>query len=180
MKKKKKKRQHHLQPHHPTHHHQLNASFLSKFFVALPSPMVTFWLHGLYDPDWEFEVPSTHLFGYKSGTKTVNCGVKGSLEPPCNAVGLIDRFFLGEHPLYQHPVVNSPDYRTLVPDSPGWFLAPFDSKGILSFLMASITCFLGLQFGHILVHFKGHMQRLYLWSACSFTVHYWICVKTSW
>ncbi|KAL9397293.1 hypothetical protein Peur_011546 [Populus x canadensis] len=66
--------------------------------------MVAFWLYGLYDPDWEFEVPSTHLFGYKSGTKTVNCGVKGSLEPPCNAVGLIDRFFLGEHPLYQHPV----------------------------------------------------------------------------
>lgn len=34
--------------------------------------MVAFWLYGLYDPDWEFEVPSTHLFSYKSGTKTVS------------------------------------------------------------------------------------------------------------
>lgn len=30
--------------------------------------------------------------------------MRGSLEPPCNAVGLIDRFFLGEHHLYQRPV----------------------------------------------------------------------------
>ncbi|KAI5599194.1 hypothetical protein BDE02_02G182100 [Populus trichocarpa] len=87
--------------------------------------MVAFWLYGLYDPDWEFEVPSTHLFGYKSGTKTVNCGVKGSLEPPCNAAGLIDRFFL------VLILLTIP----LVPDSPGWFLAPFDSKGILSLVI---------------------------------------------
>ncbi|XP_011041650.1 PREDICTED: heparan-alpha-glucosaminide N-acetyltransferase-like isoform X3 [Populus euphratica] len=135
-------------------------------------------LYGLYVPDWEFEVPSTNLFGYEFGTKIVNCGVKGSLEPPCNAVGLIDRFFFGEHHLYQHPVyrrtkhcsVNSPDYGPLPPNSPGWCLAPFDPEGILSSLMAAITCFLGLQFGHILVHFKGHMQRLCLWSVCSFII----------
>ncbi|KAG6785059.1 hypothetical protein POTOM_010782 [Populus tomentosa] len=133
--------------------------------------MVAFWLYGLYDPDLEFEVPSTHLFGYKSGSKIANCGVKGSLEAPCNAVGLIDQFF------FLQCSVNSPDYRPLVPDSP--VLISF-LRNLLSFLMASITCFLGLQFGHILVHFKGHMQRLYLWLACSFTVHYWISVKTSW
>uniref|UniRef100_A0A2C9VTF8 Heparan-alpha-glucosaminide N-acetyltransferase catalytic domain-containing protein n=1 Tax=Manihot esculenta TaxID=3983 RepID=A0A2C9VTF8_MANES len=108
----------------------------------------------------------------------VVCGMRGSLEPPCNAVGLIDRFFLGEHHLYQRPVyrrtkqcsVNSPDYGPLPPNSPAWCLAPFDPEGILSSLMAAITCFVGLHFGHILVHFKDHMQRLFLWSMSSFSL----------
>lgn len=158
-------------------------AFVKKYYIQWMVAFLfcTFYmclLYGLYVPDWEFEVPSTNLFGYEFGTKIVNCGVKGSLEPPCNAVGLIDRFFLGEHHLYQHPVyrrtkhcsVNSPDYGPLPPNSPGWCLAPFDPEGILSSLMAAITCFLGLQFGHILVHFKGHMQRLCLWSVCSFII----------
>lgn len=34
----------------------------------------------------------------------VHCEVRGSLEPPCNAVGLIDRTILGEQHLYQRPV----------------------------------------------------------------------------
>lgn len=34
----------------------------------------------------------------------MHCGVRGSLEPPCNAVGYIDRYFLGEQHLYRHPV----------------------------------------------------------------------------
>ncbi|XP_061960851.1 uncharacterized protein LOC133681743 isoform X3 [Populus nigra] len=156
-------------------------AFVKKYYIQWMVAFLfcTFYmclLYGLYVPDWQFEVPSTNLFGYEFGTKIVNCGVRGSLEPPCNAVGLIDRFFLGEHHLYQHPVyrrtkhcsVNSPDYGPLPPNSPGWCLAPFDPEGILSSLMAAITCFLGLQFGHILVHFKGHMQRLCLWSVCSF------------
>lgn len=34
----------------------------------------------------------------------VHCEVRGSLEPPCNAVGFIDRIILGEDHLYQRPV----------------------------------------------------------------------------
>lgn len=34
----------------------------------------------------------------------VHCEVRGSLQPSCNAVGLIDRTILGEHHLYQRPV----------------------------------------------------------------------------
>ncbi|CAK9135476.1 unnamed protein product [Ilex paraguariensis] len=136
-------------------------------------------LYGLYVPDWAIEVTSMNLTsfasGYGSGTQIVHCGVRGNLEPPCNAVGLIDRFFLGEQHLYQHPVyrrtkecsVNSPDYGPLPPNSPGWCLAPFDPEGILSSLMAAITCFMGLHFGHIIVHYKDHMQRVILWSLSS-------------
>eukprot|EP00268_Persea_americana_P065174 TRINITY_DN8662_c0_g1_i1.p1 TRINITY_DN8662_c0_g1~~TRINITY_DN8662_c0_g1_i1.p1 ORF type:complete len:245 (+),score=33.39 TRINITY_DN8662_c0_g1_i1:1232-1966(+) len=105
----------------------------------------------------------------------VHCGVRGSLGPPCNAVGLVDRFFLGERHLYQRPVykrtkecsVNSPDYGPLPANYPGWCLAPFDPEGILSSLMAAVTCFIGLHYGHIIVNFKSHMQRILLWSTSS-------------
>ncbi|KAJ0597739.1 putative heparan-alpha-glucosaminide N-acetyltransferase [Helianthus annuus] len=136
-------------------------------------------LYGLYVPDWTFEVvnesSSLSVLNYGTETQTVHCGVRGSLEPPCNAVGLIDRFILGESHLYQRPVykrteecsINSPDYGPLPPNAPSWCLAPFDPEGLLSSLMAAITCFLGLQYGHIMVHYKGHMQRIIIWLVCS-------------
>ncbi|KAL3849717.1 hypothetical protein ACJIZ3_011599 [Penstemon smallii] len=133
-------------------------------------------LYGLYVENWAFDVSSLS-FSTSSGanTQTVHCGLRGSLEPPCNAVGFIDRILLGEQHLYQHPVyirtkecsVNSPDYGPLPPNSPAWCLAPFDPEGILSSLMAAITCFVGLHYGHILVHCKSHMQRLIFWSISS-------------
>lgn len=101
----------------------------------------------------------------------VHCEVRGSLGPPCNAVGLVDRLLLGERHLYQRPVyrrtkecsTNSPDYGPLPTNSPGWCLAPYDPEGILSSLIAAVTCFIGLHYGHIIVHFKSHSQRLLLW-----------------
>ncbi|KAL8527269.1 hypothetical protein ACS0TY_005226 [Phlomoides rotata] len=129
-------------------------------------------LYGLYIPNWAFDVSTISTILPKSlgaNSHTVQCGLRGSLEPPCNAVGLIDRIILGEKHLYQRPVyrrtkecsVNSPDYGPPPPNSPAWCLAPFDPEGILSSLMAAITCFIGLHYGHILVHCK--MQRLTFW-----------------
>ncbi|XP_017969407.1 PREDICTED: heparan-alpha-glucosaminide N-acetyltransferase isoform X3 [Theobroma cacao] len=144
------------------------AALLLSFYMCL--------LYGLYVPNWEFQAPSLNLSTNGSHTQIVHCGVRGSLEPPCNAVGYIDQYFLGEQHLYQRPVyrrtkecsVNSPDYGPLPPDSPEWCLAPFDPEGILSSLMAVLTCFVGLHFGHVLLHYKGQMQRALLWSMSSF------------
>ncbi|MBA0563057.1 hypothetical protein Golob_008063 [Gossypium lobatum] len=66
--------------------------------------------------------------------------------------------------------VNSPDYGPLPPHSPEWCLAPFDPEGILSSLMAVLTCIVGLHFGHILLHHKGQMHRVVLWSMSSFAL----------
>ncbi|CAH9085636.1 unnamed protein product, partial [Cuscuta epithymum] len=105
-------------------------------------------LYGLYVPDWEFGVDrlnsSSVVPQYTSCAETVHCSVQGSLKPPCNAVGFIDRLILGENHLYQHPVyrrtkecsINSPDYGPLPQNAPEWCLAPFDPEGILSSLMA--------------------------------------------
>ncbi|KAK9139241.1 hypothetical protein Scep_008922 [Stephania cephalantha] len=77
----------------------------------------------------------------------VVCGARGSMEPPCNAVGFIDRFLLGEKHLYQRPVyrrtkecsVNSPDYGPLPPNAPTWCVAPFDPEGVLSYMFRGIA-----------------------------------------
>ncbi|WCJ22285.1 hypothetical protein M5689_004380 [Euphorbia peplus] len=135
-------------------------------------------LHFLFVPNWEFEASRNNHYGFESRTLSVNCGVRGSLEPPCNAVGLIDRFFLGENHLYQRPVyrrteqcsVHSPDYGPLPPNAPAWCLAPFDPEGILSSLSAAVTCFLGLQFGHILIHCQDHIRRVLLWLISSLSL----------
>ncbi|KAF7120498.1 hypothetical protein RHSIM_Rhsim13G0006700 [Rhododendron simsii] len=158
-------------------------------------------LSGLYVPDWNYEVLSTNTSStsrYGSGTQIlisddntnlyglasrlcyrVHCGMRGSLEPACNAVGLVDRFILGVDHLYQHPVyrrtkildqlifpvqqecsVNSPDYGPLPQNSPEWCLAPFDPEGILR-----IDSIMELA---ELFRVYGHMQRVFLWSVSSF------------
>lgn len=132
-------------------------------------------LYGLYVPDWQYEVPikDTSSSPLNLGSKTyfVKCGVRGDVGPSCNAVGMIDRYILGIRHLHQRPVyvrtkecsVNSPDYGPVPSNAPSWCHAPFDPEGILSSFMASVTCFIGLHFGHVLVHFKGHKERMLQW-----------------
>uniref|UniRef100_A0A0E0R9G0 Heparan-alpha-glucosaminide N-acetyltransferase catalytic domain-containing protein n=1 Tax=Oryza rufipogon TaxID=4529 RepID=A0A0E0R9G0_ORYRU len=116
-------------------------------------------LYGLHVPDWEYEVTSPD-----STVKhfLVKCGVKGDTGPGCNAVGMIDRSVLGIQHLYAHPVylkteqcsMASPRNGPLPPNAPSWCEAPFDPEGLLSSLMAIVTCLIGLQIGHVIVHFK--------------------------
>ncbi|XP_057964319.1 uncharacterized protein LOC131155302 [Malania oleifera] len=160
------------------------AAFVRKYYIqwlaaVLLCSIYMSLLYGLYVPNWEYEVPFSDttllMSNNESSTQIVHCGVRGSLTPPCNSVGFVDRFLLGESHLYQRPVyrrtkecsVNSPDYGPLPPDSPGWCFAPFDPEGILSSLMAAVTCFVGLQYGHIAIHCKGLLHRAFLWSMSS-------------
>ncbi|KAL2323687.1 hypothetical protein Fmac_028066 [Flemingia macrophylla] len=150
--------------------------FIQWIFSILLCSVYLCLLYGLYVPNWKFEQSNFLWSSRLSIIQNVHCGVRGSLKPPCNAVGFIDRLILGEDHMYQRPMyrrteecsVNSPDYGPLPPDSPGWCLAPFDPEGILSSLMAAITCFMGLQYGHIIVLLQGHKQRILFWSVFSF------------
>jgi len=38
---------------------------------------------------------------------------------------------------------------------------------LLSTLMAAVTCFVGLHFGHVLIHCKNHSQRMLFWLLAS-------------
>ncbi|XP_024007139.1 heparan-alpha-glucosaminide N-acetyltransferase isoform X4 [Eutrema salsugineum] len=121
-------------------------------------------LYGLYVPDWEYQI-STEDQGSTLTTflnLKVKCGVRGHTGPGCNAVGMLDRMLLGIHHLYRKPVylrtkqcsVNYPDNGPLPPGAPSWCQAPFDPEGLLSSLMATVTCLVGLHYGHIIIHFK--------------------------
>ncbi|XVF60960.1 hypothetical protein PTKIN_Ptkin08bG0089400 [Pterospermum kingtungense] len=127
-------------------------------------------LYGLYVPNWEYQIPDATS---SSAPKilVVKCGVRGDTGPACNVIGMIDRKILGIQHLYRKPVfertkqcsINSPDYGPLPFDAPAWCQAPFDPEGLLSSVMATVTCLVGLQYGHIIVHFKGHWDRVRIW-----------------
>ncbi|KAL6897762.1 hypothetical protein ACP4OV_006721 [Aristida adscensionis] len=158
-------------------------SFVKKYFMEWLVIMVTFYfatvrvlqkvimaimitvlyvslVFGLYVSNWEFKLQTCNsTLSTPSNDveiKMIQCGVRGSLGPPCNAIGFVDRVLLGENHLYKNPVykrtkecsINSPDYGPLPPNAPNWCLAPFDPEGLLSTLM-------------------NHSQRMLLWLLAS-------------
>ncbi|XP_058102643.1 uncharacterized protein LOC131246484 [Magnolia sinica] len=132
-------------------------------------------LYGLYVPDWKYQIPSESS-SVPPKTFSVTCGVRGDTGPACNAIGMIDREVLGIQHLYRRPIysrtkqcsINSPDYGPLPLDAPSWCQAPFDPEGLLSSVMAVVTCLIGLHYGHIIVHFKDHRDRILQWTIPSF------------
>ncbi|MED6183619.1 hypothetical protein PIB30_039366 [Stylosanthes scabra] len=126
-------------------------------------------LYGLYVPDWEYRIATESSSEPK--IFSVKCGVRGDTGPGCNAVGMIDRTILGIQHLYGRPIyartpecsINSPENGPLPPDAPSWCQAPFDPEGLLSSVMAIVTCLIGLHYGHIIVHFKDHRVRILYW-----------------
>jgi heparan-alpha-glucosaminide N-acetyltransferase len=145
-----------------------------RFQWALALLLTTLYLslsYGLYVPDWDFQVPINGNSSSAPKLFTVKCGVRGDTGPACNAVGMIDRKILGIRHLYGRPVyartqqcsINSPDYGPSPSDAPSWCQAPFDPEGLLSSVMAIVTCLFGLHYGHIIVHYKDHRDRMVHW-----------------
>ncbi|RWR73173.1 heparan-alpha-glucosaminide N-acetyltransferase [Cinnamomum micranthum f. kanehirae] len=132
-------------------------------------------LYGLYVPDWGYQIPSENS-SVGPMTFPVKCGVRGDTGPGCNTVGMIDRKVFGIQHLYKQPIyartkecsINSPDNGPLPSHAPSWCQAPFDPEGLLSSLMAIVTCLIGLHFGHVIVHFKDHKDRIMQWMIPSF------------
>ncbi|KAK6946441.1 hypothetical protein RJ641_013985, partial [Dillenia turbinata] len=164
-------------------------------FVAISLSAIHLGLsYCLYVPDWQFSVSSTTsslpslknctsysvrecfsevFISYEILNDLVSCGTRGDLGPACNSAGMIDRYVLGINHLYMKP-----GYRNLKecniassgrsPETlPSWCLAPFDPEGILSSLTASVTCIIGLQYGHVLAQLQEHKERLYHWTLYS-------------
>lgn len=150
------------------------SSLLSKyrFQWALALMLTTVYLcllYGLYVPDWEYQIPTESSSTQK--LFSVKCGIRGDTGPGCNAVGMIDRKILGIQHLYRRATyartqecsINSPDHGPLPSDAPLWCQAPFDPEGLVSSVMAIVTCLVGLHYGHIIVHCKDHRGRILRW-----------------
>ncbi|RDY05132.1 Heparan-alpha-glucosaminide N-acetyltransferase, partial [Mucuna pruriens] len=127
-------------------------------------------LYGIHVPDWQFTVHNPDSI-YNGTTFTVNCGVRGKLDPPCNAVGYIDREVLGINHMYKHPAwrrseactEKSPYEGPFKTSAPSWCYAPFEPEGILSSISAILSTIIGLHFGHVLIHLQDHPSRLKHW-----------------
>ncbi|XP_052177017.1 uncharacterized protein LOC127791206 [Diospyros lotus] len=123
--------------------------------------------YALYVPDWSF-VAYHHD---KPERYTVKCGMRGHLGPACNAVGYVDRQVWGINHLYSDPVwkrlkactLSSPSAGPLRKDAPSWCRAPFEPEGLLSSISAILSGTIGVHYGHVLIHFKGHAERLKQW-----------------
>ncbi|PIN10307.1 heparan-alpha-glucosaminide N-acetyltransferase [Handroanthus impetiginosus] len=134
-------------------------------FVAFVIYMVTTF--SLYVPDWSFVVHHHE----KTERYTVKCGMRGHLGPACNAVGYVDRQVWGINHLYVEPVwarlractFSSPGSGPFRKDAPSWCHAPFEPEGLLSSISAIMSGTIGIHYGHILIHFKGHAERLKQW-----------------
>ncbi|XP_077240213.1 uncharacterized protein LOC143881102 [Tasmannia lanceolata] len=134
-------------------------------FIAFLVYIIT--TYTLYVPDWSFVLQD------RSGGKTftVKCGMRGHLGPACNAVGYVDRQVWGINHLYSQPVwirskactESSPLSGPLRKDAPSWCLGPFEPEGLLSSISAILSGTIGVHYGHVLIHFKGHSERLKQW-----------------
>ncbi|KAL7591586.1 hypothetical protein Lser_V15G33435 [Lactuca serriola] len=127
-------------------------------------------LYGTYVPSWEFKVQNTESADYGK-ILTVACDVRGKLDPPCNAVGYVDRQVLGINHMYLHPAwkrskactEKSPYEGPFKKDAPSWCWAPFEPEGILSSISAILSTIIGVHFGHVLIQMKDHSSRLRHW-----------------
>ncbi|KAK9048932.1 hypothetical protein SSX86_032101 [Deinandra increscens subsp. villosa] len=139
-------------------------------FIAFLIYMITTFT--LYVPNWSFTLHHDH----KSETFTVECGMRGHLGPACNAVGYVDRQVWGINHLYSQPVwirlkactLSYPESGPLRPDAPSWCRAPFEPEGLLSSISAILSGVIGIHYGHVLIHFKGHAERLKQWVSMGF------------
>ncbi|KAJ6757142.1 HEPARAN-ALPHA-GLUCOSAMINIDE N-ACETYLTRANSFERASE-LIKE PROTEIN (DUF1624) [Salix koriyanagi] len=102
-------------------------------------------IYGTYVPNWQFTVQDRDSADYGK-VFTVECAVRGNLDPPCNAVGFIDRKTLGINHMYQHPAwkrseactENSPYEGPFRTSAPSWCKAPFEPEGILRFVVHNL------------------------------------------
>ncbi|CAK9142301.1 unnamed protein product [Ilex paraguariensis] len=130
-------------------------------FAAFLIYMITTF--SLYVPDWSFVAHHERYI--------VKCGMRGHLGPACNAVGYVDRQVWGVNHLYSSPVwsrlkactLSSPSSGPLRPDAPSWCHGPFEPEGLLSTISAILSGTIGIHYGHVLIHFKGHAERLKQW-----------------
>nr|CAB3491284.1 unnamed protein product [Digitaria exilis] len=144
-------------------------------FIAFVIYIVTTF--SLYVPDWSFVY---HNDGDVNDGKqfTVQCGVRASLDQACNAVGYIDRQVWGINHLYTQPVwirskdctFSSPNMGPLRADAPAWCLAPFEPEGLLSSISSILSGTIGIHYGHVLIHFKTHKERLKHWLLMGFAL----------
>ncbi|KAK3043046.1 hypothetical protein RJ639_002614 [Escallonia herrerae] len=55
-------------------------------------------------------------------------------------------------------------------NAPNWCHGPFEPEGLLSSISAILSGTIGIHYGHVLIHFKGHADRLKQWVSMGFSL----------
>ncbi|KAI3959677.1 hypothetical protein MKW98_015000 [Papaver atlanticum] len=76
-------------------------------------------LYGTYVPDWKYTVHNKDSPDYGKDFIVV-CGARGRLDPPCNAVGYVDREVLGINHIYQRPAWKRSELNSSYPHDNHW------------------------------------------------------------
>eukprot|EP00742_Colponemidia_sp_Colp-10_P003969 GILJ01004233.1.p1 GENE.GILJ01004233.1~~GILJ01004233.1.p1 ORF type:complete len:449 (+),score=35.87 GILJ01004233.1:76-1347(+) len=117
---------------------------------------------------WHWVTAGVILFTYCMLTYVTDvpgCG-RGQVTIECNAHRYWDEQILGYDHMYGDPTYsNSPECS--VPARPSWCALKYDPEGIVSTFTAVLSTFIGMHFGHALIHFKAHQDRLQQWAPVS-------------
>jgi heparan-alpha-glucosaminide N-acetyltransferase len=107
----------------------------------------------IYVPSWE--VASTGA--------TITCNKLGSLSPPCTVAGMMDRAILRQSHMYKWGYSELEECtRESVEDREAWCAAPFEPEGILTSIACIVSVWIGLHYGHVLVHCQ-EKERQKIW-----------------
>ncbi|GKV42675.1 hypothetical protein SLEP1_g50053 [Rubroshorea leprosula] len=119
------------------------------------------FMYGIYVPNWHFTIHNKDSDDYGK-VFSVTCRVRGKLDPPCNAMVLINISVLGINHMYQDSAWRR-SKGPLRKDAPSWCHAPFELEGILSSISSFLSTIIRAHFGHVLIYLKGHSDRLKHW-----------------
>jgi len=126
-------------------------------------------------------VPSYSYFNPNHGeTFNVTCDTRGDLTEACNAARQVDLWIMGWDHMYTTPEYTRSASCQVYPtysdcplpmnEAAPWCFVPMDPEGILASLPTVLTTFLGFHFGNVLIHFKGHRERLLQWIPLSLSL----------
>ncbi|KAK7826944.1 heparan-alpha-glucosaminide n-acetyltransferase [Quercus suber] len=160
-------------------------------FVAFLIYIIT--TYALYIPDWSFVLQNPDGTAKRY---TVQCGMRGHLGPACNAVGYVDRQVWGIEHLYSQPVwirLKVSTYYELSRKNllKNWlncmhlfFVVPINLSCktcrlahlvlhirvhyVKMLQLAILSGTIGIHYGHVLIHFKSHSERLKQWVSMGF------------
>ncbi|MED6174874.1 hypothetical protein PIB30_073085 [Stylosanthes scabra] len=71
---------------------------------------------------------------------------------------------------YTECTLSSPWEGHIRKDAPAWCRAPFEPEGFLSSISAILSGTIGIHYGHVLIHFKSHSERLKQWLSMGFVL----------
>nr|GEW77573.1 heparan-alpha-glucosaminide N-acetyltransferase-like [Tanacetum cinerariifolium] len=107
------------------------------------------------------------LLGLKDFLSAVEVTAAAAGYAEVNAASVYGYYCLKSNVCREACTLASLEAGDLRPDAPTWCRAPFEPEGLLSSISSILSAVIGIHYGHVLIHFKGHAERLKQWVSMS-------------